>query len=110
VDAVGGDTLAAILSQTQRHGCVAACGLAGSHALNTTLFPFILRGVVLYGIDSNTATAERREQAWARLAEAVRAGAFAGVETTITLEEVIPYSEEIVSGETVGRVVVDVQA
>src|SRR5690606_38055092 len=39
VDAVGGDTLAAILSQTKRHGCVAACGLAGSHALNTTVFP-----------------------------------------------------------------------
>src|SRR5690606_27827811 len=89
VDAVGGDTLAAILSQTKRHGCVAACGLAGSHALNTTVFPFILRGVVLYGIDSNTAPPERRERAWARLAEAVRAGAFAGIETTIPLSEVV---------------------
>jgi acrylyl-CoA reductase (NADPH) len=110
VDAVGGETLAALLSQTQRHGCVAACGLAGSHRLDTTVFPFILRGVVLYGIDSNTATAARRETAWARLAEAVRAGAFEGVETTITLEEVIPWSEKIVAGETMGRVVVDVQA
>jgi len=110
VDAVGGDTLAAILSQTKRHGCVAACGLAGSHALNTTVFPFILRGVVLYGIDSNTAPPERRERAWARLAEAVRAGAFAGIETTIPLSEVVPYSEKIVRGETVGRVVVDVKA
>ena len=110
VDAVGGDTLAALLSQMMRHGCVAACGLAGSHDLHTTVFPFILRGVVLYGIDSNTATPERRVAAWARLAEAVRAGAFAGVETRIGLEEVIPYSDRIVRGETVGRVVVDVKA
>jgi acrylyl-CoA reductase (NADPH) len=110
VDAVGGDTLAAILSQTARHGCVAACGLAGSHSLNTTVFPFILRGVVLYGIDSNTAAPERREAAWARLAGAVRDGAFEGVETTIGLGDVIPWSERIVRGETVGRVVVDVRA
>ncbi|MDX1420382.1 MAG: MDR family oxidoreductase [Rubricoccaceae bacterium] len=110
VDSVGGDTLEAILSQTRRHGCVAACGLAGSHTLDTTVFPFILRGVVLYGVDSNTAPRARREQAWSRLAAAVRDGAFAGVETTIPLEEVIPYSEKIVRGETVGRVVVDVKA
>jgi len=109
VDSVGGDTLEALLSQTKRHGCVAVCGLAGSHTLDTTVFPFILRGVVLYGIDSNTATHERREEAWARLAEAVRAGAFEGVGTTISLEEVVPYSEKIVRGETVGRVVVDVR-
>ncbi|HYG69378.1 MAG TPA: zinc-binding dehydrogenase, partial [Anaeromyxobacteraceae bacterium] len=110
VDSVGGETLAALLSQTKRHGCVAACGLAGSHTLNTTVFPFILRGVVLYGIDSNTAPPERRERAWARLAAAVREGAFAGVETTITLGEVVSYSEKIVRGETIGRVVVDVRA
>lgn len=109
VDSVGGATLAAILSQTDRHGCVAACGLAGGAELHTTVFPFILRGVVLHGIDSNTATAERREEAWVRLAEAVRAGAFEGIETTIGLQEVIPWSAKIVAGETVGRVVVDVR-
>src|SRR5690606_16043868 len=54
VDAVGGETLAAILSQLDRHGCVAACGLAGGASLQTTVFPFILRGVSLLGIDSNT--------------------------------------------------------
>ena len=110
VDSVGGSTLANIISQTMRHGCIAACGLAGGHQLDTTVFPFILRGIVLYGIDSNTAPPEKRETAWARLAEAVDDGAFAGVDETISLAEVILYSEKIVRGETRGRVIVDVRA
>ncbi len=55
VDSVGGTTLATLLAQRARHACVAACGLAGSADLATTVFPFILRGVTLAGIDSNTA-------------------------------------------------------
>ena len=110
VDSVGGSTLANIISQTMRHGCIAACGLAGGHELDTTVFPFILRGVVLYGIDSNTAPPEKREAAWVRLAEAVRGGAFEGVDETVSLADVIPYSEKIVRGETQGRVIVDVRA
>ena len=110
VDSVGGTTLASILATTKRHGCVAACGLAGGHALQTTVFPFILRGVVLYGIDSNTAPHAKREAAWARLAEAVNEGAFKEVETVIGLSEVIKYSEKITRGETRGRVIVDVNA
>ena len=110
VDSVGGSTLAHIISQTMRHGCIAVCGLAGGHTLDTTVFPFILRGIVLYGIDSNTALPEKREAAWARLAEAVDDGAFAGVDETISLADVIPYSEKIVRGETRGRVIVDVRA
>ena len=110
VDSVGGSTLAHIIAETMRHGCIAACGLAGGHALDTTVFPFILRGVVLYGIDSNTAPSEKREAAWARLAEAVGDGAFAGVDETISLADVIPYSKKIVRGETRGRVIVDVRA
>ena len=107
---MGGSTLANIIAETMRHGCIAVCGLAGGHSLETTVFPFILRGVVLYGIDSNTADPEKREVAWARLAEAVQSGAFSGVDETICLADVIPYSEKIVRGETRGRIVVDVNA
>ena len=110
VDSVGGTTLASLLATTKRHGCVAACGLAGGHVLQTTVFPFILRGVVLYGIDSNTAPHAKREAAWARLTEAVGGGAFKGVETTIGLSEVVEYSEVITRGATQGRVIVDVNA
>ncbi len=109
VDSVGGTTLANIIAHTMRHGCVAACGLAGGHQLDTTVFPFILRGIVLYGIDSNTADPPKREVAWARLAEAVQGGAFVGVEQVIGLDDVMAYSEKIVRGETRGRVVVDVR-
>lgn len=107
VDSVGGSTLANIIAHTMRHGCVAACGLAGGHKLDTTVFPFILRGVMLYGIDSNTADPPKRELAWARIAEAVRDGAFSGVEEIISLDQVIEYSDKIVRGDTRGRVVVN---
>ena len=110
VDSVGGPTLDALLSQADRHGAVASCGLAQSHELNTTVFPFILRGVGLLGIDSNTCPRPRRERAWARLAELLTAEDLDAMSTTIPLEEVIPYSEKILKGETHGRIVVDVNA
>lgn len=109
VDSVGGTTLATLLAQARRHACVAACGLAGGPSLNTTVFPFILRGVTLAGIDSNTAPTSLREEAWARLAQAVETGALADVQkTVIGLGDVPAWSDRIVAGDTVGRVVVDV--
>ena len=111
VDTVGGEPLARILATTNRHGVVAACGNAASHDLHTTVFPFILRGVTLAGIDSNTATADQRTAAWALLAEADAAGAFEHLATTtVPLADVPAWAARIVRGETVGRVVVDVRA
>lgn len=111
VDSVGGTTLASVLATSRRHACVAACGLAGGAGLKTTVFPFILRGVTLAGIDSNTAPPRLRQRAWGRLAEVVEGRALAGVEkTTIGLADVPAWSERIVRGETVGRVVVDIRA
>lgn len=52
IDSVGGATLSGILASASRHGCVVACGLAGDTNLKTTVFPFILRGVTLAGVDS----------------------------------------------------------
>ena len=110
VDSVGGSTLAHVLAETDRHGCVAACGLAASHALSTTVFPFILRGVRLQGIDSNTAPVPLRERAWARLAAALADGVLAPVErTVIGLGDVPAWAARIVDGDTTGRVVVDVR-
>jgi acrylyl-CoA reductase (NADPH) len=109
VDSVGGTTLASLLATARRHACVAACGLAGGAGLETTVFPFILRGVVLAGIDSNTAPQDLRQRAWRRLADAQ--DALAPVErTVIGLDDVPAWSERIVEGDTVGRVVVDVRA
>ena len=60
VDAVGSATLAHVLAETRYGGAVAACGLAGGSDLPTTVIPFLLRGVTLYGIDSVMCPAERR--------------------------------------------------
>ena len=111
VDSVGGTTLETLLATTNRRGCVAACGLAGGHELKTTVFPFILRGVTLAGIDSNTSPQAERQLAWDRLASAQAAGALDAVfQTTIGLEDLPEWAEKIVDGQTVGRVIVDVRA
>lgn len=108
IDAVGGPTLAALIAQTQRHGSIASYGLAQSHELHTTVFPFILRGINLLGIDSNTCPPERRAEAWRRLDTVLSSDTLAAVRQTIGLGDVIDFSEKITRGETQGRIVVDV--
>lgn len=111
VDAVGGATLAALLSQLGRHASVASCGLAASHRLETTVFPFILRGVNLLGIDSNTAENEVRRAAWEGLATAFPPEACARLRAgVVPLADLPALSAEIVAGRVEGRYVVDVQA
>ena len=68
VDTVGGNTLATVLRGTDRSGCVAACGLAGGSDLPMTVYPFILRGVTLAGIDSAWCPRNRRLEIWNLLA------------------------------------------
>lgn len=108
IDAVGGPTLAALIAQTKRHGSIAAYGLAQSHELHTTVFPFILRGVNLLGIDSNTCEPERRLKAWQRLDDLLSSEDLEAMSETIGLSDVVDYSERITRGETRGRIVVDV--
>ncbi len=109
VDTVGGTTLAAILSRLDRHGSVAACGLAGGHELNTTVFPFILRGVNLLGIDSNTCPMERRRRAWVRMASLLSEDILQTIKADlISLDEIPVHSEKILAGAIQGRLVVDV--
>ena len=92
IDSVGGATLAAILPAVRYHGAVAACGLAGGVKLETTVIPFLLRGVSLLGIDSVMCPAEKRRQAWARLAR--------------DLPRLAP---EILAGRVRGRVVAQIK-
>ena len=64
VDTVGGPALTKIFAQTKPTGIVAACGNAGGIKINTTVMPFIIRGVKLWGIDSSGASIKRREFVW----------------------------------------------
>ncbi|MFN2114161.1 MAG: MDR family oxidoreductase [Anaerolineae bacterium] len=111
VDAVGGATLAGLIATTRRHGSIAACGLAGGHGLETTVFPFILRGVSLLGIDSNFCLHERREEAWDRLAKDLTPETIELIAPhTVALGELPELSIRLLAGDVEGRVVVDLGA
>ena len=110
VDAVGSHTLANVLAQIQPEGCVAACGLAQGMDLETTVAPFILRGVTLRGVHSVHVALPRRLEAWRRLDEDLDRGLLASMTRVVPLAEVPAVSEEILGGRIRGRVVVDVNA
>lgn len=110
VDTVGGEVLARVLSATATAGAVAACGNAGGIGLTTTVFPFILRGVRLIGIDSVACPMERRRAAWRRLAAELAPEALDRMTRIVPLSQVIEWCDTIVAGQVRGRVVVDVNA
>jgi len=106
IDSVGGSTLAGLLASTRRGGAVAACGLAQSSDLHTTVMPFILRGVSLLGIDSVMCPPDRRERAWARLnTELPQALLDTGVHTA-PLADVQALAAQILAGQVRGRTVI----
>nr|WP_298688819.1 MDR family oxidoreductase [uncultured Dongia sp.] len=107
VDSVGGSTLAAILPQMKYRGAIAACGLAGGTKLETTVIPFILRGVALLGVDSVMAPLMRRKVAWARLTKDLPMEKLDGMIQRATLEELPTLGKAILEGKVRGRVVVD---
>jgi acrylyl-CoA reductase (NADPH) len=109
VDAVGGSTLATIIAQLQRHGSVAAFGNAGGHELHTTVLPFILRGVNLLGIDSNTCPNPRRTTAWERIASVLDPAVINRMRArTIGLSALPDAAAEVLDGAVRGRILVDV--
>ncbi len=110
VDSVGGQPLANILAQTQYEGLVAACGLAAGMGLPATVAPFILRGVTLRGIDSVMASAERRERAWALLADLMDPASLANTYSVEPLAALGELGGQILQGQVRGRVVIDVNA
>jgi acrylyl-CoA reductase (NADPH) len=108
VDAVGSTTLANLLSMTRYGGAVAACGLAGGMDLPTSVAPFILRGVCLYGIDSVMCPLERRKTAWKRLENELDRQKLAAMTTEIGLSDVPKAAAAILNGEVRGRIVVKI--
>lgn len=109
VDTVGGNTLVRAIAETRLYGCVTACGNAGGVKLDTTVFPFILRGVTLAGISSVNQPRERRLQVWPRLAELLLSGTLQTLSTIIPLREVPAAAERILGGRVLGRTIVSLQ-
>jgi acrylyl-CoA reductase (NADPH) len=110
VDAVGGTTLAHVLTQIAYRGSVASVGLAGGDKLETTVIPFLLRGVNLLGIDSVMKPYEARIRAWQRIAEDLPMDKLASMMRVATLGDLPALGKEILEGKVKGRVVVDVNA
>jgi acrylyl-CoA reductase (NADPH) len=108
IDAVGSSTLANLLSMTRYGGAVAACGLAGGMDLPSSVAPFILRGVCLYGIDSVMCPPARRREAWKRLENDLDRQKLATMTREIGLSDVFAAAPEILSGQVRGRIVVKI--
>lgn len=107
IDTVGGNTLATILRKTKNGGCVTACGMVGGHRLATTVYPFILRGITLCGIDSANIDRSTREELWQRIATEWRLDKLNDVIEGISPSELETALEQISQGKIAGRVVVD---
>ena len=107
IDAVGGKTLATVLSQMKHSGAVAAVGLAGGNELNTTVIPFLLRGVKLLGIDSVLCPKPRRQTAWNRLGSDLPLDKLETMISTARLEDLPQLGSDILKGQVKGRVVVE---
>ncbi len=107
IDTVGGQTLANLLKACARNGNVAACGLVGSTELITTVFPFILNGVNLLGIESAETPRSLRLEVWKALAGRLKPENLDTMATFVPLEKIPGYMDDILAGETAGRILAD---
>lgn len=108
IDAVGGATLPYVLRTVKRGGAVAASGNAGGAKLETTVFPFILRGIALLGMDSVLVPIARRREIWDRLATDLRPRELGRHVTEVGLDDLAGALDGIVAGSARGRWVVRV--
>lgn len=106
VDSVGSHTLANACASTLSWGAVAACGLAQGMDFPSSVAPFILRGITLYGINSVTQPLVRRMEAWSRLAVDLDREKLKAMTREVSLEDAFSLGEQILAGKVRGRLVV----
>jgi len=109
VDVVGGDMLLGILKTLKHSGSVAACGLVGATDFNASVFPFILRGVNLLGVDSVVVSLEEKTAMWQKLSREWKLGNLEKISREITLGELDASLAQILAGEAKGRLVLNLQ-
>lgn len=110
IDTVGGNTLSTLIRGCQPGGSVASCGLVSSPNFSTTVFPFILNGINLLGLDSANFPMQQRQQVWTQLAGPWRTPNLESAATMCKLHELDPYIDQILRGDLKGRVVVEMEA
>ena len=107
VDTVGGASLTKIFAQTKPGGIVAACGNAGGIKINTTVMPFIIRGVKLWGIDSSGASIKRREFVWNEAAKLIDFSKLQSLTKELSFTELLETYPKLLKGEYFGRAIVN---
>lgn len=110
VDNLGGEVLAWMASTMQVGGAIASIGLAASHSLNTTVMPFILRGVSLLGVDSVNCPMAVRQEVWRRLATDMKPAHLKAMARTIPFGELPTVFDDFIAAKVRGRIVVDLNA
>ena len=96
-----------VISQTRPNGIVAACGNAGGIKVNTSVMPFIIIGVKLWGIDSVMVSKKRREVVWSQVQDLINFELLERSIKTVNLEELLNIFPEMLNGKTSGRILVD---
>lgn len=109
IDTVGGTILENIIKSTQPMGVVTCCGNVASPKLDLTVFPFILRGVALIGIDSHNYPMIFREQVWGKLAGAWKSEQLSETSIEITLKELNDKIDLMLKGKLKGRTVLNLE-
>ena len=107
VDTVGGIILSNAISQTKHSGIVAACGNAGGIKLNTSVMPFILRGIKLWGIDSIKVSMKRKQFLWNEVKNLIDFDVLEKIVQNVSLEELLKIFPKMLQGKISGRILVD---
>jgi len=108
VDTVGGNILANAISQTKHSGIVAACGNASGNKLNTSVIPFILRGVKLWGIDSIIVSKKRKEFVWGQVPKLINFNILEKSIKIVGLNELLSTFQNMLEGKLANKILVDV--
>ena len=108
VDTVGGNILANAISQTKHSGIVAACGNASGNKLNTSVIPFILRGVKLWGVDSVAISKKRKEFIWSQTSKLIDFKILEKSIKTVSLNELLEIFPSMLEGKLSNKILVDV--
>ena len=108
VDTVGGNILANAISQTKHSGIIAACGNASGNKLNTSVIPFILRGIKLWGVDSITVSKKRKEFIWGEASKLINFDTLEKSIKTVGLNELLNIFPTMLEGKLSNKILVDV--
>tara|TARA_Y100000590_G_scaffold283493_1_gene318911 strand:- start:848 stop:1849 length:1002 start_codon:yes stop_codon:yes gene_type:complete len=108
VDTVGGNILANAISQTKHSGIIAACGNASGNKLNTSVIPFILRGIKLWGVDSVAISKKRKEFIWGEVSKLIDFKILEKSIKTVSLTELLNIFPSMLEGKLSNKILVDV--